>query len=56
MHHVVNYKPFETNKLIRKSELNIPEGINDYGMVLKRRTNERKDNQYNSDSGHGCYS
>ena len=36
VHHVVNYKPFETNKLIRKPELNIPEGINNYGMVLKK--------------------
>jgi len=32
--HEVNYEPFKRNKLIKKSDLNIPEGINNYGMVL----------------------
>lgn len=33
--HHVNYEPFRHNKLIRKSGLNIPEGANNYGMVLR---------------------
>lgn len=33
--HQVNYKPFKNNKLIRKSNLNITNSINNYGMVLK---------------------
>jgi len=32
--HQVNYRPFKRNKLIRKPGLVIPEGINNYGMVL----------------------
>lgn len=35
-HHSVNYKPFEKNKLRLKPSICIPEGINNYGMVLKR--------------------
>jgi hypothetical protein len=34
-HHQVNYKPFKWNKLIRRKDIIIPEGINNYGMVLK---------------------
>lgn len=34
-HHQVNYKPFKKNKLIRKPDITIPEGINNYGMILK---------------------
>lgn len=33
--HSVDYRPFRGNKLIRKSEVNIPQGINNYGMVLQ---------------------
>jgi hypothetical protein len=33
-HHQVDYKPFKNNKLIRKPNLVIPEGINNYGMKL----------------------
>jgi len=32
--HVVNYKPFKGNKLIKKEGTVIPEGINNYGMKL----------------------
>lgn len=32
--HLVNYKPFKINKLIRKENLTIPSGINNYGMIL----------------------
>ena len=34
-HHSVNYKPFKNNKLVRKSGLQIPDRVNNYGMVLK---------------------
>jgi len=33
-HHHVDYRPFKVNKLIRKSGLNIPDCINNYGMIL----------------------
>ena len=33
-HHQVNYKPFKKNKLIKKEGLVIPEGVNNYGMVV----------------------
>lgn len=33
-HHSVDYKPFKKNKLIRKANIVIPEGINNYGMEL----------------------
>jgi hypothetical protein len=31
----VDYTPFKRNQLILKDNVVIPEGINDYGMVLK---------------------
>ena len=33
-HHQVNYKSFENNKLIRKSDIIINNGIDNYGMKL----------------------
>lgn len=36
-HHWVNYKPFKTNKLIKKKEIKFTENCNEYGMKLKRR-------------------
>lgn len=33
-HHDVNYEPFSKNELIRKKNIMIPEGINNYGMKL----------------------
>ena len=38
--HVVDYRPFKGNKLIKKPGVVIPEGVNNYGMVLvdKRET------------------
>jgi hypothetical protein len=33
-HHQVNYKLFEKNKLVRKEGIEIPNGINNYGMKL----------------------
>lgn len=35
-HHEVNYKPFRKNKLIRKEGIKIEEGVNNYGMILKK--------------------
>ena len=35
--HVVDYRPFKQNKLIRKAGIVIPEGVNNYGMKLVRR-------------------
>jgi hypothetical protein len=32
--HQVNYEPFKKNKLIKKEGIIIPQGINNYGMVL----------------------
>lgn len=34
-HHYVDYRPFRANKLIRKPGVEIPHGVNNYGMVLK---------------------
>jgi hypothetical protein len=42
VHHQVDYRPFRQNKLIRKPGLTIPDGPNDYGMVLKEVTDGRK--------------
>jgi hypothetical protein len=33
-HHQVNYKPFKNNILIKKEDLNIEGGVNNYGMIL----------------------
>jgi hypothetical protein len=35
-HHQVNYKPFKDNKLIKKQDLIVNKGINNYGMILKK--------------------
>jgi len=35
--HVVNYKPFKNNRLIKKEGVIIPEGVNNYGMVLVKK-------------------
>lgn len=34
--HQVNYKPFLRNQLIRKPGIVVPEGVNNYGMVLRQ--------------------
>lgn len=33
--HQVDYRPFKRNKLIKKQGIEIPQGINNYGMVLR---------------------
>lgn len=35
--HQVDYRPFRGNKLIKKEGVEIPEGVNNYGMVLVKR-------------------
>lgn len=37
--HVVDYSSFCKNKLIRKQGIDIPKGVNNYGMVLKEKSN-----------------
>lgn len=32
--HVVDYRPFKGNKLIKKEGVVIPQGVDNYGMVL----------------------
>jgi hypothetical protein len=34
-HHQLNYKPFKKNKLIKKKNIEIKKGINNYGMIIK---------------------
>jgi hypothetical protein len=34
--HLVDYKSFKHNKLVRKAGVAISEGVNDYGMTLVR--------------------
>ena len=35
-HHHVDYRRFEKNKLLRKADAVIPDGINEYGLALKQ--------------------
>jgi hypothetical protein len=35
--HQVDYRPFKGNRLIRKPGIEIPQGVNNYGMVLTKR-------------------
>lgn len=39
-HHQVDYRPFKKNKLIRKQDIIMPTGINNYGMVLVKGSEE----------------
>lgn len=34
-HHVVDYSPFKDRQLIRKPDVTLEPGVNDYGMVIK---------------------
>jgi len=33
-HHHVNYRPFSSNRLIKRKDIVVPEGVNNYGMEL----------------------
>ena len=35
IHHFVDYRPFEKNKLIRRKGVKVREGVNEYGLVLR---------------------
>jgi hypothetical protein len=35
IHHHVDYKPFKANRLIRRDDLAISDGVDDYGMKLE---------------------
>lgn len=41
-HHHVDYRPFRVNKLRRKPDVEIPEGVNEYGMRLVNVRTERE--------------
>jgi hypothetical protein len=43
--HQVDYRPFKQNRLIKKEGVEIPQGVNNYGMVLvdKREKNGTPD-------------
>jgi hypothetical protein len=34
-HHFVDFRPFRSNRLIRKPDLNITQGVDEYGMAVK---------------------
>jgi hypothetical protein len=40
--HQVDYRPFKGNKLIKRAGVEIPEGVNNYGMVLVKREDDRQ--------------
>lgn len=35
--HTVDYRPFKNNRLIKKAGVEIPQGVNNYGMVLTKK-------------------
>jgi hypothetical protein len=43
--HQVNYKPFQKNKLIKKKDVVVSDGINNYGMRLMKVDGNSKDEQ-----------
>lgn len=40
--HHVDYRPFKNNQLIRRTDIEIPEGVNNYGMELVKIKTEKK--------------
>lgn len=38
--HVVDYRPFKHNRLIKRADAVIPEGVNNYGMVLIKKVTQ----------------
>jgi hypothetical protein len=45
-HHQVNYKPFKVNKLVKKKDIVIDRGINNYGMKLIDKSNNQEVSDY----------
>jgi hypothetical protein len=35
--HQVDYRPFKSNRLIKRDDIDIPKGVNNYGMILSNR-------------------
>jgi TET-associated glycosyltransferase-like protein len=35
--HQVDYRPFKSNRLIKRDDIDIPKGVNNYGMILTNR-------------------
>jgi hypothetical protein len=35
-HHLVDYRPFQDNRLVRRPDADIPKGVNNYGMKLSK--------------------
>ena len=48
--HQVDYRPFKANKLILKEGIEIPKGVNNYGMVLTKRIPEIVESGRNGES------
>lgn len=42
IHHHVDYGPFKRNKLIRKQDAEIPSGVNNYEMILKKKNTNQQ--------------
>jgi hypothetical protein len=41
-HHEVDYRPFKHNRLIKREGVEIPQGVNNYGMKLVKREDTRR--------------
>jgi hypothetical protein len=41
-HHYVDYTPFERNRLARRPDLEVPEGVDEYGLQLVGTPKRRK--------------
>jgi len=44
-HHHVDYRPFESNKLIKKPRIKTYKGVDNYGMYLDEEPLERSKNR-----------
>jgi hypothetical protein len=51
--HHVDYRPFKGNKLIRKAGVEIPSGVDNFGMVLKDRRKTQPKNTDRTKGGEG---
>jgi hypothetical protein len=42
VHHYIDYRQFQKNKLIKRVDVDIPEGIDDFGMTFEKREKDGK--------------
>ena len=42
-HHHVDYSPFKKNVLVRKKNIKIPRGVNNYGMVVREKSSKKQE-------------